>query len=344
MNAKETKAEAVAADPRQQAIAANWPSVNALAAPLVRELILQAKSLRLGVERLNNGCVVVDGGIARRGGLEGGLRIAEICMGGLGRVSLQPSGLSRWPFQLSVHCSDPVLACLGSQYAGWRLAHGEGKGGFHALGSGPGRAAACREDLFAELSYRDLTESVCLVLEVDKKPPIAIADKIARDCGVAPDQVTLILTPTRSLAGTLQVVARVLEVALHKAHALGFPLHHVVDGVGAAPLPPPAADFLTAMGRTNDAILFGGRVQLFVDCDDGEAERLATNLPSGVSKDYGRPFARVFKDAEYDFYRIDPHLFAPALVAVTALKSGKTFHAGAIDEKLLESSFGGGDA
>ena len=339
MNVAETK-PIVTADPRQQAIAANWPSVNALAAPLVRELILQATGLRLGVERLDNGCVVVDGGIAFRGGLEAGLRIAEICMGGLGRVSLQASGLPRWPFQLSVHCSDPILACLGSQYAGWSLAHGEGKNSFHALGSGPARAAACREDLFAELSYRDLTESVCLVLEVDKKPPVEIADKVARDCGVAPGQVTLILTPTRSLAGTLQIVSRVLEVALHKAHALGFPLHHLVDGAGAAPVPPPAADFLTAMGRTNDAILFGGKVQLFVDCDDGEAERLATNLPSSVSKDYGKPFARVFKDAQYDFYRIDPHLFAPAVVAVTALKSGRTFHAGAIDEKLLELSFG----
>lgn len=341
MNAKETKAAAVAVDPRQKAIAADWPSVNALAAPLVRELILQAKSLRLGVERLGNGCVVVDGGIACRGGLEAGLRIANICMGGLGQISLQPSGLSRWPFQLSVYSSDPVLACLGSQYAGWSLSHGEGKGSFHALGSGPGRAAACREDLFGELAYRDPAESVCLVLEVDKTPPIEIADKIARDCGVAPDQVTLILTPTRCLAGTVQVVARVLEVALHKVHALGFPLHHVVDGAGAAPLPPPAGDFLTAMGRTNDAILFGGRVQLFVDCDDQEAQRLATNLPSSVSKDYGRPFAQVFKEAAYDFYRIDPHLFAPAVVAVTALESGRTFHAGAIDEKLLELSFSG---
>jgi methenyltetrahydromethanopterin cyclohydrolase len=121
-------------------------------------------------------------------------------------------------------------------------------------------------------------------------------------------------------------------------------LHHVVDGTGAAPLPPPAADFLTAMGRTNDAILFGGRVQLFVDCDDAQAERLAVNLPSSGSKDYGKPFARVFKDAGNDFYRIDPHLFAPAVVAVTALKSGRTFHAGAVDEKLLDASFGGADA
>ncbi len=293
MNAKETRAT-ISASPAQQALAANWPSVNALVAPLVRELVLHAKALRINVGRMDNGCVLADGGIAVHGGLEAGLRIAEICMGGLGRVSLQPSGSSRWPFQLSVHSSNPVLACLGSQYAGWSLSHGEGKDGFSALGSGPGRAAACREDLFAELSYRDLTESVCVVLEVDRKPPVEIADKIARDCGVKPDQVTLILAPTRSLAGTTQVVARVLEVALHKAHALGFPLHQIVDGAGAAPLPPPAADFLTAMGRTNDAILFGGSVQLFVDCEDGEAARLATNLPSGVSRDYGKPFARVF--------------------------------------------------
>src|SRR5262249_42205756 len=149
--------------------------------------------------------------------------------------------------------------------------------------------------------------------------------------GVAPEHVTIILTPTRSLAGTVQIVARVLEVALHKAHVLGFPLHDIVDGAGSAPLPPPAADFLTAMGRTNDAILFGGEVQLFVDGDDARAEDLAKRLPSSASKDYGRPFARVFKEVEYDFYRIDPHLFAPAFAAVTALKSGRTFHAGVLD-------------
>ncbi len=340
MNVNDTKA-AVAADPRQQAIAANWPSVNALAAPLVRELIGQAAALRLNVEKLDNGCVVVDCGIACRGGIEAGLRVAAICMGALGRVSLLASGLTSWPLALCVHCADPVLACLASQYAGWSLSYGEGKKAFRALGSGPGRAAAAREELFAELSYRDRAEAVCIVLEVDKPPPIEISEKIARDCGVTPEQVTLILTPTRSLAGTVQIVARVLEVALHKAHTLGFPLHRIVDGAGSAPLPPPAADFLTAMGRTNDAILFGGRVQLFVSGDDAEAERLATNLPSSMSRHYGQPFARVFQEAEYDFYRIDAHLFAPAAVVVTALDSGNTFRAGAVNDELLEQSFRG---
>lgn len=334
----------IAADPRQQAIAAHWPSVNALAAPLVAALIADASKLRLGVERLANGCVVVDAGIAFRGGIEAGRRIAEICMGGLGKISLQASGTAtRWPWCVAVHSADPVLACLASQYAGWSLSHGEGKGAFQALGSGPGRAAARSEELFAELAYHDLAESVCLVLEVDRKPPLELTEKIAGQCGVAPGKVTLILTPTPSLAGVVQIVSRVLEVALHKVHTLGFPLVHVVDGAGTAPLPPAAADLRIAMGRTNDAILFGGQVQLFVDCDDADAEHLAKSLPSSTSKDYGKPFARVFRDAESDFYRIDPNLFAPAAAAVTVLKSGRTFHAGSRDDKLLEMSFGGTD-
>jgi methenyltetrahydromethanopterin cyclohydrolase len=331
-----------APDPKQGEIAARWPSVNALAAPLVGALVRDAASLRLGVERLANGCTVVDAGIEHRGGLEAGRRIAEICMAGLGRVTLQASGsFPGWPWQVSVHTSDPVLACLGSQYAGWSLSHGEGKGAFRALGSGPGRAAAAREDLFVELGYRDQAQAVCLVLEVDRKPPPELAAKVAQHCGVAPDQVTLVLTPTSSLAGIVQIVARVLEVALHKVHTLHFPLHAVVDGAGSAPLPPPAADFLTSMGRTNDAILFGGQVQLFVDGSDEQARELARRLPSRASKDYGRPFAEVFRSVGYDFYRIDPNLFAPAAAAVTALKSGKTFQAGALDAQLLEQCFAG---
>ncbi len=325
----------------QQALARCWPGVNALAAPLVSALVRDASVLRLQVETLANGCIVVDAGIAQRGGLEAGRRIAEICMGGLGMVSIQSSNqFQRWPWQIAVHSADPVLACLGSQYAGWSLSHGEGKEAFRALGSGPGRAAACREDLFAELAYRDKAESACLVLEVDKTPPLELTDKIARHCGVAPDKVTVILTPTQSLAGAVQIVARVLEVALHKVHTLGFPLHQIVDGTGAAPLPPPANNFLTAMGRTNDTILFGGQVQLYVDCEDTAARALAQTLPSSASRDYGKPFAKIFKEVEYDFYRIDPHLFAPAVAAVTSMKSGNTFRAGKFDETLLEQSFG----
>ena len=317
------------------------PSVNATAAPLVAELEERADALRVGVSRLDDGTRVVDAGIDHRGGVEAGLLVARICMGGLGDVALRASAVfPDWPWQVEVRTSHPVLACLGAQYAGWSLSF-ESPKKFSALGSGPARALAVREPLFEELGYRDRSDCACLVLETDRHPPAALAEKVSRDCGVAPERVTLVLTPTGSLAGVVQIAARVVEVALHKAHEIGFPLDAIVDGAGSAPLPPPIDDALTAMGRTNDTILFGGQVQLFVSCGDDRAEDLANRLPSGSSKDYGKPFAQVFRDYGYDFFRIDPMLFSPARVAVTALASGRTFHAGRLDTELLERSFGG---
>jgi methenyltetrahydromethanopterin cyclohydrolase len=317
------------------------PSVNKQSAALIEFLLDDEARLRLKTERLDSGCVLVDAGIAAPGGLEAGRRIAEICLGGLGRVSLAGTGpVAGWPSWVTVHTEDPVIACLGSQYAGWSLTHGEGEGAYQALGSGPARALACNETLFAELGYEDVADRTCLVLEVDEAPPLALIEKIARDCHVEPAGLVLILTPTRSLAGTVQIVSRVLEVAMHKAHVLGFNLSRIEDGIGTAPLPPPAPDFITAMGRTNDAILFAGQVQLFVRGDDTAAEYLARRLPSSASRDYGQPFGEVFKAYDHDFFQIDPMLFSPARVTVTALDSGRSFSAGKLDTALLETSFG----
>ncbi len=310
--------------------------------PLVRRLVDEADRLRVAVSHLDDGTCVVDAGIKVPGGLEAGRLIAEICMGGLGSVHLRAStAFKHWAWQVDVHASDPVTACLGSQYAGWSLSHGQGKGAFHALGSGPARSIGSKEELFTDLAYRNPAGNTALVLEVDKLPPPEVVEKILKYCGITPAQLTLILTPTSSLAGGVQIVGRVLEVALHKVHALHFPLEKILDGAGTAPVPPPSADFISAMGRTNDAILFGGFVQLYVDASDEEARELAEKLPSSASRDFGKPFGQVFKEVKYDFYQIDPMLFSPARVAVTAVKSGKTFHAGALREDLLDQSFGG---
>jgi len=315
----------------------NWPSVNALANPLVQALLDNANSLRIGVDRLSNGCTVIDAGIKHAGGLEAGRLIAEICMGGLGHVNLQASAtFAHWPWMLSVHSNNPILSCLASQYAGWSLAHEK----FFSLGSGPGRALAGREELYQELGYRDSANAACLVLESDKAPPSEVVEKVSRDTGVAIENLTFILTPTRSLAGTVQIVARVLEVAMHKIHALHFPLVDVVDGMASAPLPPPSPDFLTGMGRTNDAILFGGHAHVFVKGSDEAAAKLAQELPSSASRDYGRPFSEVFKAVDMDFYKIDPMQFSPAAVTVTALDSGKSFTGGRLNPQLIDQSFG----
>ena len=332
-------------------------SVNGLAGPALARLRSEADRLRVAVSADARGVTIIDAGIHVQGSIEAGLLTAEICMGGLGEVRLAPGAREGWPSWLQVRSSQPVLACLASQYAGWSLAASKEETGgkkFFSLGSGPARALAGKEKLFVELGYRDpisdpaapadaaahagaqgQEKTGVLVLEVDRAPPKIIIDKLLHDCALTPAALTLILTPTTSLAGTTQVVARVLEVALHKAHELGFALANIVGGSACAPLPAPSPDGVQAMGRTNDAILYGGRVHLTVRGDDAAARALAQQLPSKNSSDYGRSFADIFKAAGYDFYKIDAALFAPAEVWVSNLDSGNTWHGGGLNMDLL---------
>ena len=315
-------------------------SINKTVKPLVEKLLDTADQLNISVHTTDGGAKIIDAGINYNGCLESGRLITEICMGGLGKVDLtMSSNTPNWPLTINVHSTDPVLSCLASQYAGWNLSFVKEEDNFNALGSGPCRALALKEDLFDDLNYSDKFYSTVVVLEVDRNPPQEIIDKITNDCSVSEKNLTIILTPTRSLSGSVQVVGRVLEVGMHKLHEIGFPLDKVIDGFGSAPVPPPAPDFLIGMGRTNDAILYGGTVHLFVDVPDDEAFELAKRLPSSTSSDYGKPFADIFKEYKYDFYKIDKLLFSPAKVIVSTIKTGKTFIEGSTNIDLVEKSF-----
>ena len=315
-------------------------SINKTVKPLVESLLDKADQLNIGIHITDGGTKIIDAGINHDGCLESGRLITEICMGGLGRVDLtMSSNTQNWPLTINVHSTNPVLSCLASQYAGWNLSFVKEEDNFNALGSGPCRALALKEDLFKDLDYSDKFYSTVVVLEVDRNPPQEIIDKITSDCGISEKNLTIILTPTRSLSGSVQVVGRVLEVGMHKLHEIGFPLDKVIDGFGSAPVPPPAPDFLIGMGRTNDAILYGGVVHLFVDVPDDEAFELAKRLPSSTSSDYGKTFADIFKEYKYDFYKIDKLLFSPAKVIISSIQTGKTFTQGSIDLELIEKSF-----
>ena len=315
-------------------------SVNERAARLVARLVADAAELRIGIARGKLGETLIDAGSKHLGGIAAGLRIAEICMGGLGDVRLVPlSATPRWPWTIVAQSSNPVIACLASQYAGWSLSLKNGEQSFFALGSGPACALARREPLFKDLNYADAAANAILVIESDRPPPTKIVAKVAQDCGVSPEHLTIIFAPTQSLAGGTQIAARALEVALHKTHELHFPLERVVEGMGAAPLCPPHPDFVTAMGRSNDAIIFAGQVRLFVTGPASEARLLADKLPSKTSRHYGRPFAEIFKAVNGDFYAIDRMLFSPAQITITALETGESFQSGQIDHGLLDASF-----
>jgi methenyltetrahydromethanopterin cyclohydrolase len=314
------------------------PSVSAGADRLVEALVNDARALRCDVAKGPAGECRIDLGAKAVGGLEAGRRLAEICLAGLGTVAITTSsGMERWPWAVSTHTSNPVIACLASQYGGWTLT--DEASGFSALGSGPARALAGKEDLFKDIGYIDRYDRAVMIIEASSPPPPQLVERIAGDCKVAAANLTVLYAPTGSLAGTVQIAARALEVALHKAHTLAYPLERIVDGAGTAPLAPPTPDLVKAMGRTNDAIIYAGRIQLFVRGPDEEARRLAQTLPSKSSKAYGRPFADIFNEAHGDFYKIDPMLFSPAKVTICNLDTGNTFRAGELAPDIVDASF-----
>jgi len=312
--------------------------LNKLALRRCHPLLERPEEFRIGVVRDESGSRLLDCGIHQAGGLAAGLALAEVCMADLGSVTLVPSDPSVWQGPaVQVRTDHPVAACMASQYAGWQIAAEK----FFAMGSGPMRAARGREELFGSIGFREQPPDVVGVLETGKLPPATVCTRIADECGVEPDHLTLLVAPTASLAGTVQVVARTVETCLHKMHELGLDLSCVISGCGVAPLPPVAADDMVGIGRTNDAVLYGGEVTLWLRAEDAQLVELGPGIPSCSSADHGAPFGEIFKRYEYDFYRIDPLLFSPARVTMVNLVSGRTHCFGEVFPDVLKRSFTG---
>jgi methenyltetrahydromethanopterin cyclohydrolase len=177
-----------------------------------------------------------------------------------------------------------------------------------------------------------------LVLETRNPPTETVAAWVSQKAGLEPSQLTFVAAPTASIAGGVQIIARILETGLHKMDVLGFDVTRIVSGIGTAPLPPVAKNDLRAIGRTNDSILYGGQARYTVDADDAELAALVPSIPASASKDYGTPFSEIFKRYDGDFYKIDPLLFSPAEVWLTSAQSGRTYHAGRVNPEVLRAS------
>jgi methenyltetrahydromethanopterin cyclohydrolase len=313
-------------------------TLNDRAHRLADRLAADAETLRIAVSQTPDGARVLDCGVQAAGGLAAGLGMARVCLADLADVTLLPPAAPDLPCPLVQVVTDwPVLACMASQYAGWQVSAGK----FFAMGSGPMRAAYGKEDLFDHIPGRERPGVAVGVLETRKLPTPEATAFLAEKLQLAPDRLTLLAAPTASIAGTVQVVARALETALHKLYELKFDLTQVVSGAGVAPLPPVAADDVTGIGRTNDAVLYGGRVALWVRADDDQLAAVGPRVPSSASRDHGAPFVEIFERYNRDFYKIDPMLFSPAAVVFHNLRTGRSHAFGRPEPDVLRKSFVG---
>ncbi len=317
----------------------NALSVNRLAWKLLEKLCKNPYFYGVKVEKTSSGATIVDAGIKAKGGFQAGKIITEICMGGCGKaeITYRKYGELELP-SIFVYTDHPVIATLGSQFAGWQIKEGD----YFAIGSGPARALALRpKEIYEKIGYRDDFDKAVVVLETDKYPPAKLLERFTKECKVSPENLAVILSPTASMAGATQVSGRIVETGIHKLIKLGLDPKVILHAWGCAPIPPIHPKFEQAMARTNDAILYGGTAYYAVTYnDEEELKQIVNKAPSKASKAYGKPFIEIFKEANYDFYKIDPNLFAPAIIIINNMKTGDVFKAGEVNVEVLTKSLG----
>ncbi len=320
-------------------------SVNKTVQPLIAAIMNNAPSLGVQVTKYNNGAVVVDGS---KGSYEFGRLMGEVCMGGLGSVQFIPLPFGNMQLPgVQVTTSHPIISCMASQYAGWNVKlkkEGEKKPIFSCMSSGPARALArVEKELFEKLKYEDACDQAAIVFETGPLPPEDAMAYVAEKCKVAPKDLVALCAPTASVPGSVQIAARIVETSIHKLLELQLKPEYIKYGYGTTTLAPVAKNDMVAMGRTNDSLIASGRVFLTVDVPKEEEDAVKAILakaPSNTSKSYGKPFYLFFKEVNFDFFKVDPGVFAPAVITMNNLQTGNVFSAGEISDKILKDSFG----
>lgn len=315
-------------------------SINKEAMKIVKEMIEESDKLGVKVIKMDCGATLIDCGLKVKGSFEAGVAFTKVTLGNLGTVNLGNMNLDDDTSFSAVELfvTEPLISCLGSQIAGWQVSSGN----FATIGSGPARAQAGKDtDIYLDMTpYRDRNDEVVLCIQDIKYPEDDIALKVAEDCKVKVEDVYLLLAPSACIVGSIQVAARMLEQVCHKMHEKGFDVNKVVSCRGIAPIAPVVNNEVKAMGRINDAILYGGSTEFWVEADDVECQKVVHQLVSNTSSPYYPTlFEKVFADNDCDFYKIDHDFHSIAKIQLHSTITGKCFFAGEINKEVIKKSF-----
>ena len=323
-------------------------SLNKSALNLVNELINDPDKFGVSVETLDSGGMLIDTGVSARGGFRAGVMVTEICLAGYGNASITPVQYGDLVFPSVFVTTDyPALSALGSQFAGWQI---NGKD-YSALASGPARALSLKpKDVYVRLQYKEESEVAVLALETERKPPDDVIQEVANMCGVLAKNLYIVMFSANSLTGVTQASGRIVETGLHKLWRVGLDPLVVKHAWGYAPIMPLQLNLTEAAGKSSDAILFGGVADFMVVHDDDEKLRIMVGQASAsgskmfqeakkLSEQNWR-FQEVFKETGVEAHQVDANTFAPAVVMVNNLRTGKSFSSGNLDIEAIRQSFG----
>ena len=311
-------------------------SVNRLAMKIVNELIDHQEEYRIKVEKLSCGATIIDTGLEAAGGYLTGLKLTEICLGGLANcwLTYQTYGDIELP-TIVVATDHPALSLLGCQLAGWMVKVGS----FFAPSSGPARALSLKpKKVFEKIGYKDEHSEAVIVMETNKKPTDEVAQKVAADCKVDPKNLYMVLTTTASMAGSVQVSGRVVETGLYRLEFLGLNPNKVVFASGSAPIMPPHPDVGISTAKEEDALLYGGVGSYVIDEEEAKLQEYATKAPATAWPDYGKTSYEALKAVSFDWSKLDPSFFTIGKLMLTSKKTGKTYIGGKVNPEMLRKS------
>ncbi|HEW93667.1 methenyltetrahydromethanopterin cyclohydrolase [Candidatus Geothermarchaeota archaeon] len=311
-------------------------NINRLAYEIASQMISSPSTYNINICSIG-GSTVLDLGVKALGGVSAGVELSKICLGGLGdvKLSLRRYGDLMLPV-VELYTDHPLKACIASQLAGWKIKVGN----FFGMGSGPARILARKPpEIYDYLGYSEDSDLAILAIETNKMPSEDVIEYVSKETEIESSSIYILIASTDSIAGSIQVSARVVETAIYKLYVLGYDIKNIVAGYGLCPISPIYPDPLIMIGKTNDMLLYGGEVVLYIADDDSKIQEYINLVPSSSSKDYGVLITEKIKEIGPEFlYKVDSKLFAPASITVNNLMTGSVFKAGDVNLTLLRKA------
>jgi methenyltetrahydromethanopterin cyclohydrolase len=317
-----------------------WAGTRTVA--LVRSLVDDAPALEIDAQRGAAGALLIDCGVAARGSWEAGRRIAELAHGGMMRATLGMTDVQGIPLPEFVGDSwRPFLSIHGLQVS---FALDEVDAAIRV--SGPVRA--CMDGVLHRPS--DLVDGVCswgvAIVEATRLPNADVVEAIARRAGLRPEELTLVVVPSNSLAGVAQLAGRLNEcVVFTLDQSMGLDPRCVVSILGAVPLAPCGGEGIPVVTQ-DDMIHYAGRATMIVEAAPSwDLRAIAEALVFRSSPTYGRLFSELLAEAGGVFEAIPglSDLNKVARITLVDRTTGRMASAGAVDVELLASALGRAD-